>query len=141
MKKSDHIKTDDYPRIIIFDGVCNLCNGFVNFTIHRDKLAKFRFAMLQSDVAGSLLTKAKIFEFKEGSVIYLRLGKVHLRSDAALYILKDLGGIWKIFSILFIVPRFIRDFVYDLIAKNRYRIFGKSDTCMVPTPEISKRFL
>ena len=128
-------------RIILFDGVCNLCNSSVQFVIKRDKEAKFKFASLQSSSGQALLQKFNLPLDQFNSFIYVHGDKVFLRSTGALKILKDLGGFWKLFYGFIIVPRFIRDFVYNYIAQNRYKFFGKRDSCMVPTPDLKKRFL
>lgn len=127
--------------IVLFDGVCNLCNGFVNFIIKRDEKAKIKFATLQSEKALEILSVHQINERELNSVVVLIDDKIFTKSKAALKILNELGGFWKFFHVLIYVPKFIRDFGYTLIAKNRYRIFGKKETCMIPTPEIASRFL
>lgn len=123
--------------IVLFDGVCNLCNHLVKFIIQRDPDARFRFAALQSK-EGQRLQKETV---NVNSVVLIRDGKYLFRSSAILYILHDLGGFWKIFYAFIILPPFLRDFVYMIIARTRYRIFGKRDSCMVPTTEIMGRFL
>ncbi len=127
------------PAIILFDGVCNFCNSSVNFVIKRDKKAYFKFAPLQSELAEKLLGKP-ISEMPD-SVVLIENDKVHDKSTAALMIAKKLDGLWPIFYLLIIIPRPIRDWVYNLIAKNRYKIFGKKDSCMIPDPAIKARFL
>ncbi|MBS4042331.1 MAG: thiol-disulfide oxidoreductase DCC family protein [Chitinophagaceae bacterium] len=127
--------------IVLFDGVCNLCNGFVNFIIKRDKQARIKFAPLQANIAKDILTERQFNHQELNSVVVLIDDKIYTKSSAALMILKELGGVWAIFYVLIYLPKFIRDFVYSLIAKNRYRIFGKKETCMIPTPEIASRFL
>jgi predicted DCC family thiol-disulfide oxidoreductase YuxK len=127
--------------VIFFDGVCNLCNGFVQFIIKHDKYAKFRFAALQSDFAKQELSKKNITVEELSSVILLTEKGVFTKSTAALKIASQLNGFWKAAYIFIIIPKFIRDFVYDTIAKNRYKWFGKDDHCMVPTPELKERFL
>lgn len=128
-------------RVVLFDGVCNLCNASVQFIIRHDEQAKFRFASLDSEPANALLKGHSFAEKDLDSVVYLRGEKALVRSSAALYIAKDLGGVWSLFSIFLIVPRPVRDLVYDLIAKYRYRWFGKRDSCMMPSPELKARFL
>lgn len=123
--------------IVLFDGVCNLCNHLVKFIIQRDPNARFRFAALQSKEGQRLLKET----VNANSVVLIRDGKYLFRSSAILYILLDLGGFWKIFYAFIILPPFIRDFVYMIIARTRYKIFGKRDSCMVPTTEIMRRFL
>lgn len=127
--------------ILLFDGVCNLCNRVIRFVIRRDKSDNIRFAPLQSEVSAELLLKFNIDPGKTDSVVYLTRGKVYLKSSAVLHLLKDIGGGWKILFGLIIIPRFIRDFFYELIAKNRYRLFGKKDHCMVPSEEVKLKFL
>lgn len=125
--------------IIFFDGVCNLCNGAVNFIIDRDPKHKFQFASLQSAKAKELLPERA---FDVDSILLLRNdGQLLKKSSAALEIAKNLSGGWFLLYVFKIVPTFIRDAVYDLIAKNRYKWFGKLDSCRVPTPDLQERFL
>jgi predicted DCC family thiol-disulfide oxidoreductase YuxK len=127
--------------IILFDGVCNLCNGFVQFIIKRDPKAKFKFAALQSDVAKQIISSNNINSEKLSSVIFIANNKIYTQSDAALKIAQHLGSAWVLTSIFFVIPKFIRNGVYCFIAKNRYRWFGEKNQCMVPTPELKSRFL
>ena len=117
-------------NILLFDGVCNLCSRLVNFIIKRDKKAKFLFLSLQSAGGQSLLKKIGLPTDDFDSVVYIRSDKYFLKSSAILHILKEMGGIWKLFFIFIIVPNFIRDFIYKIIAKTRYKIFGRQDSCM-----------
>ncbi|MCB0764650.1 MAG: thiol-disulfide oxidoreductase DCC family protein [Flavobacteriales bacterium] len=126
---------------ILFDGVCNLCNRSVQFVIDHDPRGRFLFASLQSDVAETLLKGRAIPAEDQDSVVYLRKGRILLRSAAALYILKDLGGWWGLLFAFIIVPAPFRDMVYRWVGRNRYRWFGKREQCMVPTPELRERFL
>lgn len=128
-------------QIILFDGVCNLCNGFVQFLIKRDKKARFKFASLQSESGQSLLLKFNLPPDDFHSFIYIKGDSHYTKSTAALNVLKDMGGPWKLFYVFILTPKFIRDFIYSSIAKSRYKLFGKRETCMVPTPDIKKRFL
>ena len=105
------------------------------------KKAKFKFAALQSESAKILLKKFNLVTDDFESFVYICGDQCYLKSAAALHVSKDLGGFWKLFYVFFIVPAFIRDFLYSLVAKSRYKIFGKRDTCMVPTPDIQQRFL
>ena len=130
---------NDKP-IIFFDGVCNLCNGLVQFIIRHDKKGKFRFASLQSETAVRLL-EGKVDMKEMRTLILLDNGKVYLRSRAVLRVASRLDGIWKASGILYIFPVFLADPVYNLVSRYRYRLFGKKDTCMVPTPEIKSRFV
>jgi len=127
--------------IILFDGVCNFCNSSVNFIIARDSSGYFRFAPLQSEVGEKLLKENGIDRIETDSVVVVEDGKAFTHSTAALKIARRLDGIWKIFYALIVVPRFIRDAAYKLFARYRYKLFGKKDACMLPTPEIRARFL
>jgi predicted DCC family thiol-disulfide oxidoreductase YuxK len=128
---------------ILFDGVCNLCNASINFIIDRDKNSKFIFAALQSEAGNQLLKQHQISVPAKGfdSIILIKGDKVYKKSDAALEIAKDLSGFWSLFYVFKIIPSFIRDIFYNLIAKNRYVLFGKSDSCRIPTPELKQKFL
>jgi predicted DCC family thiol-disulfide oxidoreductase YuxK len=127
--------------LILFDGVCNLCSGFVQFIIKKDPTAKFRFASLQSDFGKSQLVRFNLDPDLLHSIIVID-GEVALqRGDAALHIANHLGGLWKILNVFKILPKFFRDAIYNVIAKNRYRIFGKKDSCMIPTPGLKERFI
>jgi len=126
---------------ILFDGVCNLCNGFVRFVIPRDPSARFRFAALQSSSAAAILREAGVTTPLPDSVVLVQDGRVYLRSDAALRVARGLRFPWPLAYGLVVVPRFIRDRLYDVVAAHRYRWFGRREVCMVPTPELSRRFL
>lgn len=126
--------------VILFDGVCNLCNKAVQFIIKRDPPCRFKFASLQSDFGRQLLKKNNLSPTIFNSFILYQDNKVYTRSDGALKMLAHLKG-WKWTKIFFIIPRFIRDGVYNLISKNRYRWFGKKDECMIPTEELKARFI
>jgi predicted DCC family thiol-disulfide oxidoreductase YuxK len=128
-------------RVVLFDGVCNLCNGFVQFIIRRDRHARYRFGALQSPEALALLAHTGMDQGPMDTIVYLRDDRLLTRSTAALTILKDLGGVWSLLYAFIIVPPFLRDPVYGFIARNRYRWFGKRDSCMLPTPELRARFL
>lgn len=129
--------------IVLFDGVCNLCHSTVQFIIRHDKAGRFQFASQQSEVAQRILqryglpTEAALAD----SVVVIEGGKVWLESDAALQILYRLGGVWRVLAVLRFLPRPLRDWAYRLVAKNRYRLFGRRERCMVPTPELKGRFL
>jgi len=126
--------------IIFFDGICNLCNASVQFVIKRDKKKQFLFASLQSDVAKNILLQKK-YEINLDTIVLLKKDHIYQKSDAALMILKELGFPYNLFYGFKIIPKFIRDFVYDVIAKYRYQWFGKRATCMVPTKENKERFI
>src|SRR5258705_4856366 len=131
----------DKRKIVLFDGVCNLCNRGVQFIIKRDKKKQFRFATLQGNTGSDLLKKFDLPANVFNSFILIEGDKVYTRSTAALRVAKKLSGSWKLLYGLMIIPRFIRNFVYNVIAKNRYKWFGKRDKCMVPAPELKERFL
>jgi predicted DCC family thiol-disulfide oxidoreductase YuxK len=127
--------------ILLFDGVCNLCNGFVQTVIKIDRKAQFKFAALQSDMGIALLEQHQLPTQHLNTVVLLYRGKYYTHSDVALEIAYILGGIWTVFYIAKAIPKPIRDAVYNWIAKNRYRWFGKQETCWLPTPELKQRFL
>ncbi len=124
-------------KIILFDGECNLCNSVVNFIILRDPRGIFRFASLSSEVGNKLLKEHLTKSID--SIILIEHGKVYTHSTAILRIFKNLKSIWKLLYVFILVPKPLRDFLYRVFAKNRYNIFGKG--CIIPTPEIKKRFL
>jgi predicted DCC family thiol-disulfide oxidoreductase YuxK len=127
--------------VVLFDGVCNLCNGFVQFVIPRDPDGYFRFAALSSEAAARVLSTTR----REGplvdSVVLVEDGNVYVRSAAALRIARRLSFPWVLGYGLMIVPRPLRDAIYDLVARRRYRWFGRRETCMVPGPGVRDRFL
>lgn len=131
----------DKQKIILFDGVCNFCNFWVNFILDRDKNDLFKFAALQSKLGNEILKKFNMDNSSLESVILLDGESVYSKSTAALKIAKELSGPVKILYPLLILPKFLRDFFYDLIAKNRYKIFGKKDVCRIPTEEEKVKFL
>lgn len=133
-------QVEQHP-IILFDGVCNFCNGAINFILRQDKKGVFRFAPLQSEKGQQLLQRFNLPQQSFDSFILIDEGKVYKSSTAGLYLYNKLPWYWKWTQLFWIVPRFVRDAVYDTIARNRYRWFGKKDQCMVPTPEIKSRFL
>jgi predicted DCC family thiol-disulfide oxidoreductase YuxK len=128
-------------KIIVFDGVCILCNSFVQFILKKDKRKQFYFTTAQSDFVKEQLKPNPMKANAMDSVLYVKNGKVFTESTAALNIFSDLGGIWKLLSIFNLIPPFIRNAVYRFIAKRRYRVFGKLDTCMMPPSEWKSRFL
>ena len=127
-------------QVILFDGVCNLCSGSVQFILKRDKEKKFLFASLQSVYGQALLKQLHLPTDTFNSFILYDGGEIFTRSTAALKMFSQLKG-WGWVKIFWIVPKFIRDAVYNLIAKNRYKWFGKKDECWLPTPELKERFL
>lgn len=129
------------PPIILFDGVCNFCSGAVNFIIRQDKNKVFRFAALQSEAGQKLLEQYGLPKEKFDSFVLIDNGKVYKSSTAGLRLYSRLPWYWKWTQLFWIVPRFLRDAVYNFIARNRYRWFGKSESCMVPTADVRSRFL
>jgi predicted DCC family thiol-disulfide oxidoreductase YuxK len=131
------------PAIILFDGVCNLCNGFVQFVIRHDVVGRFRFAALQSEAGQALLRQYHLPTPAEpDSVVLVLDGRAATHSAAALGILHGLGGSWRWLARLGrVFPRSLRDAVYRLIARHRYRWFGRQEACWLPTPELRARFL
>jgi len=129
------------PAIILFDGVCNFCNSAVNFVIRRDSEGYFKFAALQSAAGEDLLDKYGIHKVETDSVVLIEDENAYLHSSAALRIARKLSGLWPLLYGLIIVPKSIRDWGYKLFANYRYRLFGRQDQCMIPTPEIRARFL
>ncbi len=128
-------------RIILFDGVCNLCNSSVQFVINRDPKGKFHFAALQSPFAQELLRNHGMLGQELYSIIFIKNGKVYERSRAALEVARNLTGLWPLLYLFVVVPPFIRNAVYDWVAGNRYKWFGERNECMIPTPELKSRFL
>ncbi|PZF74780.1 thiol-disulfide oxidoreductase DCC family protein [Taibaiella soli] len=124
--------------VILFDGVCNLCNSTVQFIIRHDKKHRFRFAALQSAYGQRLVEK---FAVSGDSVVLYQDGKIYQRSSAVLKIAPQISGAYWLLCIGYILPRFLRDAIYDLVARNRYRWFGKQDSCMMPTKELQSLFL
>lgn len=125
--------------IILFDGICNLCNNTVDFIITHDRKKRFRFASLQSETGQKLKNKFNI-PSETDSIVFVHNGKFYIESEAALEITSLLPYPWKLASILKIVPRTLRDKIYRWIARNRYRWFGKRETCRLPTPEEKASF-
>lgn len=132
--------TQDKP-IIFFDGVCNLCNSSVQFILKKDTNNVFLFSSLQSDAAKAILLQYNLENFDLSSIILVEKGIIYQKSTAILRIAKRLAGISKYAYVFIIVPKFIRDGAYSLIAKNRYKWFGKRDACMLPTAALKLRFL
>ncbi len=126
---------------VLFDGVCNFCNSSVNFIIERDKTGYFKFAPLQSEIGEELIAKYGIDPSDTDSVVLVDEGRAFTHSTAALKIAKKLDGPWSLAYGFIIVPKFARDGAYKLFARYRYRLFGRRDECMMPTPEIRARFL
>ncbi|AVK84143.1 thiol-disulfide oxidoreductase [Lysinibacillus sp. B2A1] len=126
--------------IILFDGICNFCDSSVQFIIRYDQAAYFQFASIQSDVGQALLAKYNVSENVD-SVILIEHGEAYVESTAALRISRKLDGLWPICFLFILVPPFLRNTVYRLVAKNRYRLFGQKKICLLPTSSQQKRFL
>lgn len=139
LEKSE--KTYKNQRIIFFDGYCNLCNNAVDFIISRNSKQNLYYASLQSQIAKEYLSQEFKNENWPDSIILFDKGKIFIKSTAALKLAVDLKGLWPLASIFLLVPNFIRDWVYDFIAKNRYKWFGKKETCRIATEEEKSRFL
>ncbi len=146
----DFLKNKGYNRkapalsthpLLLFDGVCNLCNASVQWVIRRDPQAVFRFASLQSETGQMLLRKFKLPADELNTVVLVTGEKIFTRSDVLLQLFKILGGRWNLLRIFSVLPRPVRNAVYDWIAKNRYRWFGKKEACWLPTPDLKERFL
>jgi len=127
--------------VILFDGVCNLCNGSVQFVIKHDKAGLFTFASLQSEAGQKLLNEYQIPGTDLSSFILIQDEKAYIKSTAALLVVKQLKGVVKYLYIFRVIPTFIRDGVYNFVARNRYRWFGRNESCMIPSPELRARFL
>ncbi|QNM86309.1 thiol-disulfide oxidoreductase DCC family protein [Polaribacter pectinis] len=135
----------DIPRnkkVILFDGVCNLCNNSVSKVIKYDKKNTFIFAAIQSNSGQQIINYLNIDTSKTDSIILYEPGDSYdVKSTAALKVMQDFGGVWSLTTLLWIFPEGFRNFVYDYIAKNRYKWFGKKESCMIPTPELKAKFL
>ncbi|QYC34046.1 thiol-disulfide oxidoreductase DCC family protein [Bacillus amyloliquefaciens] len=128
-------------RVLLFDGVCNLCNGAVQFIIKRDPAGKISFASLQSDTARVLLASEGLPTEQFDSMIFIENGRIYKKSAAVLKVSRHLRGAWRLSAVFFAVPRPLRDRAYSFIARRRYKWFGKREACMLPSPEIKNRFL
>jgi predicted DCC family thiol-disulfide oxidoreductase YuxK len=128
--------------IVLFDGVCNFCNAGVNFILDHDRRGRIRFAALQSPAGQRLLRRFGLRANDFDTMVLVDGGRCYTRSTAALRIARLLDGWrWRALSALLLVPAFLRDHAYDVLARNRYRWFGRTDACRVPTPEVRGRFL
>lgn len=137
------IKIPNNKQLILFDGVCNLCNSSVLYVIKRDSKNKFLFAPLESNIGKDIIKKFKIDTEKTDSILLYNpvTDKLTNKSTAALLIASRLGFATNLLSVIIIVPAFIRNWVYNYIAKNRYKWYGKKESCMIPTPELKSKFL
>ena len=130
-------------QLILFDGVCNLCNSSVLYVIKRDKKNKFLFAPLQSEIGRAVLNEFQIDTSETDSILLYEpiTNTIKQRSSAALHIAKNLGFPINFMVVFFIIPNFIRDWVYNFVAKNRYKWYGKKESCMIPTTELQAKFI
>ena len=133
------LDTREHP-VVLFDGVCNLCNGAVRFVVRFDAAGTFRFAPLQSEVGRALLARhgRPVDEFD--SFVLVEDGVAYEKSSAALRVARRLDGPWPLAYALAVVPQRLRDAAYDVVAANRYRVFGRTDECQIPSPELRERF-
>ena len=127
--------------VILFVGVCNLCNSSVQFIIRRDKKRRFRYASLQSAFGQKIIERFKLTEKNIDSIVLYENDEISIKSTAALRIVKRLGGLYKLGYVFIVLPPFIRDAIYDFIARNRYRWFGKMESCMIPSAELKELFI
>ena len=127
--------------VLLFDGVCNLCNGVVQFVIKRDPEGRFKFSSLQSNTGQELLEKFNLPTTDFESFVLIEGDRYYKKSTAALRLFKKLGGGWQLLYAFMIIPAPIRDFFYSLVANNRYKVFGRADQCWIPTPDLRARFL
>jgi predicted DCC family thiol-disulfide oxidoreductase YuxK len=147
LRRPAHTLSETKPNpIILYDGVCGLCNRLVQFVLKRDKRDYFRFASLQSDWSISLLQRYNL-DPHDLDTVYIVIAhdqpgeQLLARSDAILFLLRHLGGIWKVAAVGKVLPRALRDVIYKLVARNRYRVFGKYESCMLPAPQHRAKFL
>jgi predicted DCC family thiol-disulfide oxidoreductase YuxK len=131
---------ENHP-VLLFDGVCNLCNGVVQFLVPRDPDGTLRFASLQSEAAAELLAECDLPSDSTESVVLVEDGTCYEKSAAAIRVAEHLGGVYALASVFRYVPRRVRDALYDFVAERRYRWFGKRERCMVPSPDLRSRFL
>jgi len=127
-------------NVVFYDGVCNLCNSTVQFILKRDKKKSYFFSQIGGETYQKLLEKHPKFRTVD-SILFYHKKKLYAKSSAALYIIIGLGGIWKLLSVFWLIPLPIRDFIYDRVAASRYKVFGKTDSCMVPESGILDRFI
>jgi predicted DCC family thiol-disulfide oxidoreductase YuxK len=141
IKRENLILKDMDNPVVLFDGVCNFCNRWVNFAIRHDRKGRLRFSPLQGDRAAALLVNSYTGTEGNQTVILVDKEKIYTKSTAVLRITRYLDGGWKMFYGLLIIPRFLRDPLYNWVARKRYAWFGRKDTCMIPTPKQRERFL
>jgi predicted DCC family thiol-disulfide oxidoreductase YuxK len=135
------LKDNNHTSVILFDGVCNFCNSSVNFIIRHDKKDQFRFTPLQSKSGNELLKKYNIDNSTIDSIVLIENNKAYIKSTAVLHIVKHLNRLYPLFYLFIIIPPVIRNGVYDFVARNRYKWFGKQAVCMIPSDEIKSKFI
>lgn len=143
MSSTDFSETDFLPSgkfLVLFDGYCNLCTGAVRFILRRDSNARFLFSSLSGETAQKVMAAFPDKAGKDSLLVYHR-GRLYTQSDAVLKIAGSLSGLWPVFTVFWIVPRFLRNAAYRFISRYRYRWFGHRNTCMVPSEDVSNRFL
>ncbi|HEV8721923.1 MAG TPA: thiol-disulfide oxidoreductase DCC family protein [Candidatus Binatia bacterium] len=128
-------------NLVLFDGVCNLCTASVQFIIRHDRAAIFYFAPLQSEIGREICQSQRLDPADVQTFVLISGGRVLVRSDAAIEVVSRFGGAWRFFTVLRLIPRVARDWIYSVVARNRYRWFGRTEACMIPTREVKKRFL
>ncbi len=128
-------------RVVLFDGVCNLCNGWVRFLIKRDRKARLRLASVQSDAGKAILAACGLPTDQYDTMVFVEKGRAYVKSTAFLRVVRYFPWPWPLLSAGRIVPRPVRDWLYDRVALNRYALFGRTEACMVPTADIRRRFL
>jgi predicted DCC family thiol-disulfide oxidoreductase YuxK len=136
-----HSETIKESRLILFDGVCNLCNGFMIFVFKRDPDARFTFGWIQSEPGKQILVQLNMPTDTYDTIVYLENGIVSYKSTAFLKIVRQLKFPWPLLWAGVIMPRFLRNWIYDLVARHRYRIFGRRDECLLPAGDVKERFL
>ena len=131
----------EHRDIVIFDGVCNLCHGAVNFIINRDPHHRFVFTPMQSETAQSLIAHYGVEDEYSDTFFLIKNDRCYMKTDAALEITKALSGLWPLLAIFTFLPRGIRDFFYQWLGRNRYALFGRRDSCILPTTSVLSRFI
>ena len=134
-------KTSSGRPLILFDGMCILCSGFIQYVLKLDKKDIFRFGLLQSENVRHMLRRYDPNISSLSSIVLVEGERIAVESDAVLKIARNLGGAWSLVYLFIIIPKFIRDGVYRIISRHRYRLFGKRDVCMIPSPEVLDKFI
>ena len=138
----DHHEMIQIPdNLVLFDGVCNLCTASVRFIIQHDRKAIFRFASIQSEIGKEICRSQGLDSADVQTFLLISAGKTLVRTDAAIAVASSFGGVWRILRVFKLVPRGARDWIYSTVARNRYRWFGRTDVCMIPSPEVKDRFV